>query len=64
MHELSKPTIRYRVPLDSVALGPALFRQVVGPEEPIEQGEVDREIAIEGVALGSVMPVMELRCHE
>jgi len=53
-----------RVALDPVALGPALAGQMVGAEEPVDHGQVDREALVDRLGLRGVMPVVELRRGE
>src|SRR5690349_8245285 len=49
---------RHRVPLDPVPLRPLPPRQVVRPEQPVLEREVNRKIHVNGLLLNPMMPVM------
>ena len=60
--ELANVTRRHgRAIRQTVRCRPAIAWQVKGPEQPIQERQVDRKVLVDRFPLGPVMPVMELR---
>lgn len=55
---------RHWMAVDAVSLWPAILRQVMGAENPIQPREVNGKIHINGFLFDAVMPVMKARCDE
>ena len=60
----AKKPLRHFAANQAVALGPGVFRKILGPEQPIDEREVDGEVDVHRVLVRRVMPVVIAHGHE
>lgn len=62
--ELGEETCRDRSIDQAVALRPGILRQIVSPEQSIDEGPMDGKVDIGGFWVRRVVPMMVAHCHE